>query len=74
MNYLERKVKDATNEELLYELVQRNGWGKCPKHSAYYTPHVEALVAVGADATASIRIDASDADLIKQLVEKGDNR
>ena len=57
IEYMNKKVKDCLDTELLCELLRRNGTAVGPKRTVYVEPVMECLVAIGNDHTASIRLD-----------------
>jgi hypothetical protein len=54
MKYRGKPVSEATSEQLLFELINRNGVDAAPTKTVRNTPHVECLVGIGNNETAFI--------------------
>jgi len=64
---IEKKLKCASSEELLLELIRRNGTHSGPRKSSYIGDWRETLVGIGPDNTASIRLDADDLKTLQTI-------
>lgn len=74
MNYRSKKVKDVDTQELLFEILQRQGVRQAPQKTERFVPHVEALVPVGKDHTASITLGVDSKEALYELVAKHNPR
>ena len=67
-NYREVKTKDASSEELLFELIKRNILQDSGRSIKFYTPHEVACIGIGNDHTADIIIDSEAKDELDRLI------
>lgn len=64
-NTWDRSIETFTDEQLLFELVRRNGFQRAAKKTEYYGDGwVTSTVGIGKDASVSITMDTDD---FKQL-------
>ena len=67
-HYTDKKIIDATSEELLHALIHTNGISDAARKSVRISPHSESLIAIGPDATASIIVDTEDLVVLNDIV------
>ena len=72
MNYMTKRIEQATSEELLHALLHINGIGDGPKKTTYHEPVKESLIAIGPDHTAHILIFADDVSVLNARVKQID--
>lgn len=68
MKYRNKKVKDVPSEQLLFELIQRNGKVDAPEKTKRYGLHFESLIAIGKDNTASITLSDDDYGQLESML------
>ena len=67
-DYTSLPVKEATDEELLLELLSRNNLSECPRKKEFYTPHTEAIIGIGDDDVAYIQLDDDSLKTLKNRI------
>ena len=67
-DYKSLPVKEATDEELLLELLSRNNLSECPGKKEFYTPHTEAIIGIGNDDVAYIQLDNDSLKVLQDRV------
>ena len=60
MGYMNKTIADATCEELLHALINKNGLQAGPRKTHYGEPVLVSDVAIGPDATATVAIFNED--------------
>lgn len=64
--WIDMKITDYTEEQLLKELLSRNKGAESPKRITLVSPHTEFLIGIGVDDCISINIDN---DSLRVLME-----
>lgn len=68
MNYRNKKVKDVATQELLYELLQRQGTQSAPIKVHRYVKYLSSLVDIGNNHTAEIILDEESYGVLEELL------
>lgn len=68
MNYRNKKVKDVATQELLYELLQRQGTELAPIKVERHIKFLSSLVAIGDNHTAEITLDEESYGVLEELL------
>lgn len=61
-------ISDATDEELLLELLSRHELGPTPIHRTFVQPAVEIFVGIGRDHTATVTLFPDGLEVLKGMV------
>lgn len=70
MKYRGKKVKDVPSEQLLFELIKREGQNEAPINTNRQGLHLESIVGIGKDNSAHIVLtDEAYSDLEQMLAE-----
>jgi hypothetical protein len=72
-NYRKLKTKDATSEELIFELIKRNTIQDAGRSIEFHTPHEIVSIRIGDDHTADIIIDAEAKKELDRLIANHNN-
>lgn len=64
-----KKLADATDEELLYVLLKRNGQGTAPVNTTRAVPYLISCVGIGKDHTADITLPVEDFEVLEVRAE-----
>ena len=67
-DYTSLPVKEATDEELLLELLSRNNLSECSRKKEFYTSHTEAIIGIGNDDVAYIQLDNDSLKVLQDRV------
>lgn len=67
-SYQNNSVKDATDEQLLFELIQRNKLHPAPVKKTFGTAHHEVVIEIGNDDVAWLQIDADSLKILKNKI------
>lgn len=71
-NTWDRSIETFTDEQLLFELVRRNGFQRAAKRTEYYGDGwVTSTVGIGKDASVSITMDTDDFKQLSALAVMG---
>ena len=71
-NTWDRSIETFTDEQLLFELVRRNGFQRAAKKTEYYGDGwVTSTVGIGKDASVSITMDTDDFKQLSALAVVG---
>lgn len=68
MKYRNKKVKDVSSEQLLFELLQRNGTQIGPVQSTFVGSWLASTIGIGNDHTADIRLPEEDLEELHKIV------
>lgn len=68
MKYINKLVKEAYTEELLFELIQRISMAPAPWKKQLTGDWKEGVVGIGNDHTASVLIFAEDKEMLYNMV------
>ena len=60
-------LKKATSEQLLSELISREGYSKAPTSVKFYSDYQEATIGIGNDNTAYIFFDLDDKEALDRM-------
>lgn len=72
MRYRSEKVKDVTSEQLLFELLTREGTMESEERVEFYDDYLYCGVGVGKDDTASIYLPVSSKEILDNLIAEND--
>jgi len=67
-NYRNVLVKEATSEELLFELLKRNGVQKAPVKIEFGSEHNVSTIGIGNDHIADIYVDVDDLKVLDTMI------
>lgn len=63
------RLTEFSSEELLYELIQRNGVSIAAISAKRIVPHIETLVGIGEDDTATIVLADESYEVLEERME-----
>ena len=66
---LEKKIEDATNQELLLALMHTNGIAEGPTKIVFAEQVLETLIEIDPDRTAKIYVFCDDLEVLKQVCD-----
>jgi len=67
-DYRRLKVHEATEEELLFELLSRSVLSPAPIKKQFHTPHHEVVFGIGNDDTACLQLDVDSFQVLKKRI------
>ena len=64
------ELQEATTEQIITELIKRNGTIDAPRETKYFTSHKEVLLEIGKDETAHLILDKEAVDEVCKIAKR----